>query len=68
MAVREAASSATSTPGERRATLRDLPELLSAVDQADRAALYQALGLTVAYGRVGTAEEVKLRAVKPPSL
>jgi hypothetical protein len=40
--------------------LRDLPELLERVDQADRAALYRALGLTVRYRRTGSAEEVKL--------
>jgi hypothetical protein len=40
--------------------LHDLPELLERIDQADRAALYQALGLTVRYRRVGSTEEVKL--------
>ena len=38
--------------------LRDLPELL---EQADRAALYQALGLHVTYRRVGAVEQVRLR-------
>jgi len=41
--------------------LRDLPELLGAVEQADRAALYQALGLRVTYRRVGAVEQVRLR-------
>jgi hypothetical protein len=42
--------------------LRDLPELLATVDQPDRAALYQALGLTIICHRRGKAEEVKLQA------
>jgi hypothetical protein len=41
--------------------LRDLPELLGTIEQADRAALYQALALQVTYRRVGTAEQVRLR-------
>ena len=45
---------------ETLSALRDLPELLGRIEQADRAALYQALGLTVQYRRVGTSEEVKL--------
>ncbi len=45
---------------ETLTALRDLPELLDRIEQADRAALYQALGLTVRYRRVGTTEEVKL--------
>jgi hypothetical protein len=40
--------------------LRNLPGLLDRIEQADRAALYQALGLTVRYRRIGTTEEVKL--------
>jgi hypothetical protein len=40
--------------------LRDLPELLGRIAQADRDALYQALGLTVRYRRIGSTEEVKL--------
>jgi site-specific DNA recombinase len=40
--------------------LRSMPELLGAIEQADRAALYQALGLTVRYRRTGSTEEVKL--------
>jgi hypothetical protein len=44
---------------ETLTALRDLPELLERVDQADRAALYQALGLTVRYRRTDSAEEVK---------
>jgi hypothetical protein len=40
--------------------LRDLPGLLDCIEQADRAALYQALALTVRYRRIGTTEEVKL--------
>ncbi|HEY6429168.1 MAG TPA: zinc ribbon domain-containing protein, partial [Acidimicrobiales bacterium] len=40
--------------------LRSMPELLGAIEQADRAALYQALRLTVRYRRVGSTEEVKL--------
>jgi hypothetical protein len=54
---------------ETLTALRDLPELLERVDQADRAALYQALGLTVRYRRTDSAEEVKLtstlRSVDP---
>jgi DNA invertase Pin-like site-specific DNA recombinase len=42
------------------AELRDLPEILERIEQADRAALYQALGLNVRYRRIGSAEEVKL--------
>ncbi len=41
--------------------LRDLPELLGTIEQADRAALYRALGLHVTYRRVGTVEQVRLR-------
>jgi hypothetical protein len=40
--------------------LHKLPELLETIEQADRAALYQALGLTVRYRRVGSSEQVKL--------
>ena len=47
---------------ETLSTLRNLPELLEIIEQADRAALYQALGLTVFYRRVGTSEQVKLRS------
>ncbi|MGD0876429.1 MAG: recombinase family protein [Acidimicrobiales bacterium] len=46
---------------ETLSMLRDLPELLGAVEQADRAALYQALGLHVTYRRVGAVEQVRLR-------
>ena len=45
----------------------DLPELLASVDQAGRTALYQALGLTIPYRRVGDAEEVRLKAPDDPS-
>ena len=45
---------------ETLTALHDLPELLERIEQADRAALYQALGLTVRYRRVGSTEEVKL--------
>ena len=45
---------------ETLTALRDLPELLGRIEQADRAELYQALGLTVRYRRIGTTEEVKL--------
>ena len=45
---------------ETLSALHNLPELLDKIEQADRAALYQALGLTVRYRRVGAAEEVKL--------
>jgi hypothetical protein len=38
--------------------LRDLPELLGQIEQADRATLYEALGLTVRYCRIGPTEEV----------
>jgi site-specific DNA recombinase len=46
---------------ETLSALRDLPELLGAIEQADRAALYQALGLRITYRRVGTVEQVRLR-------
>ena len=46
---------------ETLSMLRDLPELLGAVEQADRAALYQALGLRITYRRVGAVEQVRLR-------
>jgi site-specific DNA recombinase len=46
---------------ETLSMLRNLPELLGAIEQADRAALYQALGLHVTYRRVGTVEQVRLR-------
>jgi hypothetical protein len=36
---------------------------LEAIEQADRAALYQALGLTVRYRSVGTTEQVKLSSM-----
>ena len=45
---------------ETLTALRDLPQLLECIEQADRAALYQALGLTVRYRRIGSTEEVKL--------
>jgi hypothetical protein len=45
--------------------LRNLPELLERIEQADRAALYQALGLTVRYRRIGTTEQVKLTSTLP---
>ena len=38
--------------------LRSLPELLEKIDQAEGAALYQSLGLTVGYRRVDGSEEV----------
>jgi site-specific DNA recombinase len=40
--------------------LHNLPEVLETIEQADRAALYQALGLTVTYRCIGTTEQVKL--------
>jgi hypothetical protein len=40
--------------------LRDLPQLLETIDQADRAALYQALGLTLRYRRDNGSEQVRL--------
>jgi hypothetical protein len=46
---------------ETLSMLPDLPELLGAVEQADRAALYCALGLHVTYRRVGAVEQVRLR-------
>ncbi len=46
---------------ETLSALRELPELLGAIEQADRAALYQALGLRITYRRVGTVEQVRLR-------
>jgi DNA invertase Pin-like site-specific DNA recombinase len=46
---------------ETLSMLHDLPELLGAIEQADRAALYQALGLHVTYRRVGAVEQVRLR-------
>jgi hypothetical protein len=46
---------------ETLSTLRDLPELLGAIEQADRPALYQALGHRVTYRRVGSVEQVHLR-------
>ena len=45
---------------ETLTALRDLPELLDRIEQTDRAALYQSLGLTVRYRRIGSVEEVKL--------
>ena len=42
--------------------LHTVPDLLASIDQADRAALYQALGLTVTYRRVGASEQVRLQA------
>ena len=45
---------------ETLSALHTLPELLDRIERADRAALYQALGLTVRYRRVGASEEVKL--------
>jgi hypothetical protein len=45
---------------ETLTALRELPELLGSVEKANRAALYQALGLTVRYRRIGSIEEVKL--------
>ena len=48
---------------ETLTALRDLPELLEHIEQADRAALYQALGLTVRYRRNGFTEEVKLTSM-----
>lgn len=49
--------------------LRDLPELLETIDQADRALLYRSLGLLISYRRVGDVEQVRLRtAVKSVDL
>jgi site-specific DNA recombinase len=45
---------------ETLSALHSLPELLDRIERADRAALYQALELTVRYRRVGASEEVKL--------
>jgi hypothetical protein len=45
---------------ETLTALRDLTELLGRIEQADRAALYRALRLTVRYRRIGSTEEVKL--------
>jgi DNA invertase Pin-like site-specific DNA recombinase len=45
---------------ETLAMLHNLPELLEVIEQADRAALYQALGLTVRYRRIDGCEQVKL--------
>jgi hypothetical protein len=45
---------------ETLTALRDLPELLGRVEQADRADLYKALRLTVRNRRIGSTEEVKL--------
>ncbi len=42
--------------------LHTVPDLLASIDQADRAALYRALGLTLTYRRVGGCEQVRLRA------
>ena len=50
---------------ETLSALRDLPELLGRIEQADRAALYKALGLTLIYRRVEEREEVKLKATFP---
>jgi hypothetical protein len=44
---------------ETLTALRVLPELLGRIEQADRAALCQVLGLIVTYRRIGTTEEVK---------
>jgi hypothetical protein len=41
---------------------RTAPDPLERIDQADRAALCQALGLTVTYRRVNDSEQVRLRA------
>ena len=46
---------------ETLSTFHDLPELLGTIEHADRAALYQALGLRVTYRRVGAVEQVRLR-------
>jgi hypothetical protein len=43
--------------------LSALHNLLERIEQADRAALYQALGLTVSYRRVGMSEQVKLSSM-----
>lgn len=45
---------------ETLSALHTLPELLDRIEQADRAALYHALGLIVRYRRVGASEEVNL--------
>ena len=50
---------------ETLSAVRDLPELLDKIEQADRAALYNAVGLAITYRRVGDREEVKLRASFP---
>ncbi len=51
---------------ETLTALRNLPELLATIEQSDRAALYQSLGLTVTYRRVGHSEQVKLRTTIAP--
>jgi site-specific DNA recombinase len=50
---------------ESLSALRNLPELLERIDQADRAALYRALGLTLTYRRTEDREEVKLSVAFP---
>jgi hypothetical protein len=45
---------------ETLAMLHNLPKLLEVIEQADRSALYQALGLTVCYRRIDGCEQVKL--------
>ena len=47
---------------EALTALSNLPQQLETIDQSDRAALYQSLGLTVTYRRVGHSEQVKLRS------
>ncbi len=45
---------------ETLVALRDLPQLLETIDQAERADLYRALGLTLTYQRDSGSEQVKL--------
>jgi hypothetical protein len=41
-------------------TLRDVPELLTEIEHADRSALYESLGLRATYRRTHSAEQFKL--------
>ena len=47
---------------ETLSALTSVPTLLDRINQADRAALYLAFGLTVSYRRLGEIEEVRLQA------
>ncbi len=51
---------------ETLSTLAEVPKMLDSIEQAERAALYQALGLTITYRRARASEHLKLSSTLSP--